>query len=506
MKKTLKLMGLCLILIITAALMPGCSGTEIKTTGELPQSLDELSLIQMWSAVVEVMDIQEPTAELGSFNLRADEDGGIDSLYFDFRGRNREGAPCIYFAEMGREGKIDIRENESKNSVSLSTHPLAIFAEIDKLELASLEPGEAGLFMQINFQGGDVGYRHAYTDIYQLKDGQLLPLKQVIFHTDVFWCTISVFQNAKYEGNEPERTATVRVDSEATADDIVVPLEERTSQIWLLSEDINRAEIVEYLETDEEVEAGQVLDVKVGLGLQSSLARGVSFENVKVQVGRLEKGPIMNPWGGSTYHTGDPCLLVLGDIKNDTSENQTIAISALGYNPDWEQVAWTLSSARIMGVFECTVPAQSTGSFEVILSYADDVQFIELNTASYTDEMFEFTPSEPLPESELTRITFSKEWLMENDEDSAMENTRVNISIRGVSALTQLHLKALAIGTNWPIYRLVDAMVARAWHEIGDRPMPEEKARRLKQATRKFFEKMVDNVSATRIRRCRGKI
>jgi hypothetical protein len=94
----------------------------------------------------------------------------------------------------------------------------------------------------------------------------------------------------------------------------------------------------------------------------------------------------------------------------------------------------------------------------------------------------------------------------EDDEDSVMEKTRVNISIRGVRALTQLHLKALAIGTNQPIYRLVDAMVARAWQEIGDCPMPEEKAPRIKQATRKLFNKMVDNVSATRIRRRRGKI
>ncbi len=414
MKKTLKLMGLCLVLIITASLMPSCSDTKITTTGELPQNLDELSLAEMWGAVVEVADIQEPTAELGSFNLRADENGGIDSLYFDFRGRNKEGRPCIYFAEMGGEGKIDIRENESKNSVSLSAHPMVVFAEIDKLGLASLETGEAGLFMRISYQGGDVGYRHTYTDIYQLEDGELLPLKQVIFHTDIYWCTITIFQNVKQEGTE--RTATVRVNPEATAGDIVVPLEERTSQIWFLSDDINRAETVEYLESNGEVEADRVLDVKVGLGLQSSLDKGISIENVKVQTGKIEKGPISNPWGGSTYYSGDLCLLILGDIKNDTSENQTVSGSALGYNSSWEQVAWTLSSARIMGVFECAVPAHSTRSFEVPLSYAGDVQFIEIHAGSYSETFFKPPmTSEPLPESELTRITFSKKWLLEND-------------------------------------------------------------------------------------------
>jgi hypothetical protein len=43
------------------------------------------------------------------------------------------------------------------------------------------------------------------------------------------------------------------------------------------------------------------------------------------------------------------------------------------------------------------------------------VQFIEINAASYGEEVFEFTPSEPLPESELMRITFSKNWLLENE-------------------------------------------------------------------------------------------
>jgi hypothetical protein len=176
-------------------------------------------------------------------------------------------------------------------------------------------------------------------------------------------------------------------------------------------------ETPENTENVEEVTAGQTLDVKVGLGLRSSLDRGISFENVKVQTGILEKGPISNPWGGSEYYAGDPCLLLIGNIKNDTSENLTVIGSALGYNSDWEQVVWTLSTARIMGQFEYSVKAQSSRSFEVILSYAGDVQFIEIHAGSYDSETFFRPPmtSTPLPESELTRITFSKKWLLGND-------------------------------------------------------------------------------------------
>ncbi len=234
---------LCLTSMLALFVLPGCT----KEKPIIPQTLNELSLTDMWSEVAEAADIQEPTAELETLYLRADENGSLESLYFQFRGRNMAGIPCIYFAEMGRGGRIDIRELES-NSVSLSAHPMAAFTEVDKIGLASLEPWAAGLSMRISYQGGDVGYRHAYTNIYHLKDGELLPLKQVIFHTNVYWCTISIFQDAKYETNDAGRTLKVRVNPEATSDYIVIPLEERTSQKWFLSEDLDRAETVEYLE------------------------------------------------------------------------------------------------------------------------------------------------------------------------------------------------------------------------------------------------------------------
>jgi hypothetical protein len=146
-----------------------------------------------------------------------------------------------------------------------------------------------------------------------------------------------------------------------------------------------------------------------------------------VQTGTIEKGPVQNPWGGSKYYAGDPCLLVLGDIKNDTSENLTVVGSALGYNADWKTVSFTLSSARIMGQFEYSIPAHSSRSFEVLLTYAEDVCFIEIHAASYDSETFFQPPtaSEPLPESELTRITFSKEWLLENDIEPDLGTVKI---------------------------------------------------------------------------------
>ncbi len=229
---------LCLIALIVA--MPGCSGTKVTVTRELPQKLDKLSLTEMWNVVADTADIQERSAELGEMHLRTGADGGVDSLYFTFQGRNEKGIPCIYFAEMGREGKIDIREYEDE-PVLLSAHPMTVFAEIDKLGLASMEPGEAGLSLQLGFQYGDIGYSYDHLDLYHLEDGELIPLKEIVFHSRDPWCTVSVFELYPVAVEEGSMASSVK-----TAPGPVRP-GERTSQIWFLSEDVNKAEIVEYL-------------------------------------------------------------------------------------------------------------------------------------------------------------------------------------------------------------------------------------------------------------------
>lgn len=238
----------CLITVFAVAVLPGCSGTKIAVTRELPQELDKLSLTEMWNVVAETADLQEQGAELGYLYLRADADGNVDSLYLNFAGWNEKGRPCIYFAELGRKGKIDIREYET-NSVSAAKHPLKVFEEIDKLGLASLEPGERGLVLQINFQSGDVGYSYNYLNLYQLEGGELLPLNEIVFHSNYPWCTISVFKLGPVDSDMVTDNGSVISSTVTTAPGPITP-GERTSQMWFLSEDINKAEIVEYLENE----------------------------------------------------------------------------------------------------------------------------------------------------------------------------------------------------------------------------------------------------------------
>ncbi len=256
MKNNVKLIGLCLIVIITAALMPGCDSRKIATTRELPQCLDELSLTGMWSAVSDKADIQDDSAKLGTFHLNAGPDGKIDSLSFGFQGKNKKEIPCFYLAEMGREGKIDIREYEGE-PFSLFAHPMDVFTEVDKLGLASLEPGETGFAMAIDFHSGNISCSYDQHDIYHLEGGELLPLKE--FHSTAPGCFISV---AKVYPVEEEEGSTV---NSVTAG--------RTHQVWFLSEDINRAEIVEYLDYGQKANYDDFV-----LGIQSVLPEGWKME------------------------------------------------------------------------------------------------------------------------------------------------------------------------------------------------------------------------------------
>jgi hypothetical protein len=137
----------------------------------------------------------------------------------------------------------------------------------------------------------------------------------------------------------------------------------------------------------ENIREGDILDIKVLLGLQSSLAQGLSFENVSVQAGTLTE-PAMNPWQGGQWEAGDRCLRVRGEIKNDTSQELIVSGHAEGYNTQNEQVSFTLSSARIRGQFEFSVPQQSIRSFEFVLSWAKNVQYIEMGVVSLTETQY----------------------------------------------------------------------------------------------------------------------
>jgi hypothetical protein len=206
--------------------------------------LDELSLVKMWEAVSIAIGVQNGSQELESFRLYTNRDDKIDSLSFVFHGNNAGGRPEVYFVSKNSRGEIGWYSNESK-FVSPTLKPTRVFTEIDSLGLSSLELGDAGLLMQVDFKSGDVGYNNKYGNIYRIEGGKLRQLKEIVFHSRYPWCTISVY---KLFPNETVITDDGQTTAQTTTVRIPVPPEERTSQTWFLSEDINKAETVEYLE------------------------------------------------------------------------------------------------------------------------------------------------------------------------------------------------------------------------------------------------------------------
>ncbi len=219
------MVGLAAMLMVT--FLPGCATEKVA----LPENLDGLYLVRIWDTVARVTGVQNDSTELQSFRLVTSPDGKIDNLSFMFLKINASGN-SEFQVEINSRGEVDW--HSLQRSLPRTLHnPVEVLAEIDKVRLASLRPGPGGLELDAGFQFGPVQYSNYQLNIYQLENGKLLPLKEVDFNGTPF-CVISVYQ----------RFANgLGLASPAAA----APGDRSSTQIWFLSEDIQKAQTVEYL-------------------------------------------------------------------------------------------------------------------------------------------------------------------------------------------------------------------------------------------------------------------
>ena len=144
------------------------------------------------------------------------------------------------------------------------------------------------------------------------------------------------------------------------------------------------------IDTTPPAEVGQVLDIRVEPASGASLTRGILLDHATVQVGSLNEQAFV-PQTEEHYYVGDCCLLVLGDMINDTDEDLYVDLWAEGFDTRERQVAWSVSSGTIIGHVQYYIPHQSSESFEIPLNWAEDVQLIKIIAHSY-DRMI---PSPP---------------------------------------------------------------------------------------------------------------
>ena len=244
MKKSVVLMSCLLLLLLAMLLMStivACS--ENGPVVNVPTSLNELSLSGVWQKTLEVTEVRDSTASLKALSLYADEAGSLDLLHFAFDGRNKQGEGKVYSVDVNSSGELHWYSYDADPG-SEWLHPKDVFSELDHVGLKNLERGNQGISISIDFVAGAVGYSSDYVDAYILDSGNLLPLREIVFRSSVPWASVWVSRRYSPEaGSEDAGPPT-----QETPSAVPIPPEQRTSQVWFLSRDLDKAASVLYLQ------------------------------------------------------------------------------------------------------------------------------------------------------------------------------------------------------------------------------------------------------------------
>jgi hypothetical protein len=126
------------------------------------------------------------------------------------------------------------------------------------------------------------------------------------------------------------------------------------------------------------------LHMHITMSMDSNLIAGSSISKVNVFSDTMPKSGEVKLQGKTifTYNQGDQCFKVVGNIENGTEQNIYASISAVGYNSEMQPVSVPVFRAEITGYPDYRLPPKTISSFQIILTWADDVKLIEILAAS----------------------------------------------------------------------------------------------------------------------------
>jgi len=200
-------------MVVVIGVVPACS--ESSDVVHVGVNAKDASLVEIWEAVVEEAGVQDAQANLSELSLWLGEDGSIDMLHYMFYARDAEGYSRMYVVQSNYDGDVTCYRGDSPTSAAFGQiHPLTVFEELGKVPLTSVQDGHES-YIDLGFVAGDIGYGDA-AHPYLLKDGELVPLKEVIFHTSMPWAEIRLVQGST------------------------------SVQHWFLSSELDKAESVDY--------------------------------------------------------------------------------------------------------------------------------------------------------------------------------------------------------------------------------------------------------------------
>lgn len=208
---------IALLMIVMMGLVSACS--ESNDVVHVDANVKEASLAEVWKAVVEEAGIRDVSANLSELSLRVDEDGSVELLHYMFYARDADGKAGMYSVNSEYDGDVTYYWYPADGAGVFTTDPLGVFEEMDKVPATTMLSGEASAHVLMSFQSGAYRYNSSVSliKLYHMKDGELVPLKDVMFRTSVPWGEIHVSKGAA-----------------------------ASTELWFLTSELGKAESVEY--------------------------------------------------------------------------------------------------------------------------------------------------------------------------------------------------------------------------------------------------------------------
>jgi hypothetical protein len=209
-----------LLIIVMMGLVPACS--ESSDGVRIGANAREASLVEIWGAVEEKAQVQDAFANLTELIIQVDEDGVVSLLHYAFYATDAHGKAGIYFVNSEYGGDVTYYCYPTDGAGFFTTNPLVVFEQLDMVPAATMLSGAASAHLLMDFESGAVAYSssESLVNLYHLKDGELVPLKEVMFRTNVPWGAISV---TRYQGGT-----------------VGLP------EYWFLTSELGKAESAEY--------------------------------------------------------------------------------------------------------------------------------------------------------------------------------------------------------------------------------------------------------------------
>ena len=104
----------------------------------------------------------------------------------------------------------------------------------------------------------------------------------------------------------------------------------------------------------------------------------IRVKDIAVTPGILDGKESYSPLHGN-FKAGDPCFLVSGRLTNNYKETSWVAYHAHGYDSAGNEAAFTLDQGPISGVGQEGIDANSSETFIIHLSWADNVTSMEIS-------------------------------------------------------------------------------------------------------------------------------